>query len=82
MLAEVSRYRMPSSWERLGLTPDEWRDCQLAAMEMSVAAGARVLPQEVALEFALARAYEDAAHAQAALAPTRVPARLPSGARP
>lgn len=72
---------MPSQWERLGLTPDEWRDCQLAALEMSVAAGVRVLPQEVALEFALARSFDDAMLAQAALAPTRVPARLPTAAR-
>lgn len=72
---------MPSPWERLGLTPDEWRDCQLAATEMSVAAGARVLPQEVALEFALARASDEAALAQAALAPTRSPARLTAPAR-
>lgn len=76
---------MPSSWERLGLTPDEWRDCQLAAVEMSVAAGARIPIEEVALEFVLARTFDEAALAQKALTmhaqPTRAPARLPANAR-
>lgn len=72
---------MPSQWERLGLDEDEWRECQLAAVEMSVASGASVLPQEVALEFALARAFDETSVAQAALAPTRAPARLTARAR-
>lgn len=72
---------MPPQWERLGLTADEWRDCQLAAAEMSIAAGARVPPEEVALEFALARAFDDAMLPQAALGHGRSTMRLPASAR-
>lgn len=71
---------MPSTWERLGLTQDEWRECQLAAVEMSVASGASVFPQEVALEFALARSFDEATPTQAAL-PHSAAVRLPTRVR-
>lgn len=60
---------MHPQWERLGLTPEEWRDCQLAAVEMSIAAGAQVQPQDIALEYVRARVHE--AIALAALRPER-----------
>lgn len=48
---------MPSlaPWDRLGISEDEWRVCQLSAAEVSIARGANVTPYEVALEYVLAR---------------------------
>lgn len=43
-------------WERLGISEDEWRVCQLSAAEVSIARGSNVTPYEVALEYVLARA--------------------------
>lgn len=45
-------------WRGLGLTEDEWRECEVAAREMSLATGARVRPAQVAAEFAMARAMD------------------------
>lgn len=47
-------------WERLGISEDEWRHCQLSAAEVSLARGANVTPYEVALEYVLAREAEAA----------------------
>lgn len=46
-------------WKRLDLTEEEWLECQRSAAEMSIASGTRVSPRQVAVEFALARAFED-----------------------
>lgn len=45
-------------WRRLGLDEEEWRECQLAAMEMSIATPGAITPHQVAVEFALARAFD------------------------
>lgn len=62
-------------WRRLGLSEDEWIDCQRAALEMSLAEGARVPARQVAVEFALARAFDASAHAAPPVAP---PAATPA----
>lgn len=46
-------------WKRLGLTEDEWLDCRRSAIEMSLAGGARVSARQVAVEFALARSFDE-----------------------
>lgn len=48
-------------WKRLGLTEEEWLDCRRSAIEMSLAGGARVSPRQVAVEYALARTFDEPA---------------------
>lgn len=48
-------------WKRLGLTEDEWLDCRRSAVEMSLAGGALVSPKQVAVEYALARTFDERA---------------------
>jgi len=67
-------------WTRLGLSEDEWHECRLAALEMTVSSGARVSPRQVAVEYALARAFEEPAparlHQERRHAARRVPATM------
>lgn len=59
------------AWVRLGLDKDEWRECRTAAREMSLASGTRVSPHVVAVEFALARDFDDAAESSSLLSAPR-----------
>lgn len=54
-------------WKRLGLDEDDWRECRASAFEMSLASGTRVSPAAVAVEFAMARSFDE----------TLVPQELP-----
>jgi hypothetical protein len=49
-----------TKWREWGLTPDEWDDCQAAAVELAELAGDRRSPsaEEIAAQLAVAKAAE------------------------
>ena len=70
------------TWKRLGLDVDEWRECRLAAIEMTAASGAHISPTSVAVEYALARDFDDAMPVSHSPAGHSAPPRRRAMARP
>ena len=65
--------RPGSPWEAHRLTQEEWRECEASAREVRLATGVRVTVQEVAAQYAQARAFEAQALAALVLAPRAKP---------